>query len=429
MPSILNKTCNSRFISTNGNQSLLIRSDRIDLCDEKDIQYLVNLGIKNVIDFRNLKRKERNKFLESYDINFLNIPLPTYKYKKMIFSNSNKCDCFFNYYKKIIKKYKKIGKILNSINNSVDGIVINCSKGRDRTGVISFILELVADYVKESIIEDMAISDKNLDNKDLKFDLNYLQAKERAANLYEWFLKKYKNINLYLKKCKVDPLKLKLKIRKLIYMKTTINYKSCHVWKNSSFIVNRTLCVSNEKIKINYEGDDIEMPKYKYKEVLEFIPISNSMSNDSKMAVCIGLNPALACKEIDTTNKRLSAYLQKDGYSGYYLYNLYPEVASHKENINLEDEENKKGIDYIKSEMYSENIQNAKCIILFFGRTVNLSNEQEGFIKSLIKEKRYVKITTFNGEFIHPGSIGSFELMDLKSDYIKQIEQTFIKIK
>ena len=69
--------------------------------------------------------------------------------------------------------------------------------------------------------------------------------------------------------------------------------------------------------------DNIENPKYKFKEEIDFIG-----ENDEKpYAICIGLNPAKAQEELDVTNKRLINLLQNN-YSGYYLFNIYKLLIS-----------------------------------------------------------------------------------------------------
>ena len=179
-------------------------------------------------------------------------------------------------------------------------------------------------------------------------------------------------------------------------------------------------------MEIDYKGEPIEQPMYKFEEELVF---SGSNNCNKKMAICIGYNPALSCKYLDATNKRLCAQLKELGYDGYYLFNLYPEITSHKEQLNLNDKNNINSLKYLKK-MVNQKKTQCGLIILFFGRTAELNDEQVDFLRELIADKELdVKITTSKGEFIHPGSIGKIDLTECKLEYIRKSNGSFIRIK
>lgn len=204
-------------------------------------------------------------------------------------------------------------------------------------------------------------------------------------------------------------------------MKGPREYDDCEVWSKADFKVKRKLWISDDCVSFDYKGQKLEQPKYKYKEELEFQDCKNG-----KKAICIGFNPALAIRELDATNKRLCEKLRKKGYSKYFLFNLYPEVVAHKENVNVDDEENKNSLNYLRNEI--QNIENCD-VVLFFGRSTSLNEDQTKFIEELCDGGRKVFLTTFKGEFIHPGAIGSFDLTPFKKEYLINVQSCFIKIK
>ena len=201
----------------------------------------------------------------------------------------------------------------------------------------------------------------------------------------------------------------------------TLEYKDCTVWKNTAFKVHRVLTVSEEETTIDFKGEILKQPKYKFKEIVEF----ESTKKPDKKAICIGYNPALAIKEIDTSNKRLIITLEKNDYTGYVLFNLYPEVTAHKESINISDNQTVFSLNKLKEEI--SNFQ-YRDLVLFFGRSTNLTTEQVDFIKELASNK-HIMLTTFDGEFIHPGSIGSVELIDFQPGFIREDLTHQIRIK
>ena len=140
---------------------------------------------------------------------------------------------------------------------------------------------------------------------------------------------------------------------------------------------------------------DKSTPKYKYAEKLTF-----DISSNDKFAICIGLNPAAAEQNIDETNKRLIKKLEGK-YKGYFLLNLYPEITDNKLQINYEDENNINFIHQLK--IFLEKEDNVKLdIILFFGRTTVLSQDQQKLINSLVNNPS-------------PGPNGSVESTIIKS--------------
>lgn len=171
----------------------------------------------------------------------------------------------------------------------------------------------------------------------------------------------------------------------------------------NKYPVSRTLWVDNKST-----------PKYKYAEKIIF-----DQHSGDKFAICIGLNPAAAEQNIDETNKRLINVL-KEEYKGYFLLNLYPEITDNKLQINYEDDENISFIHRLEAILAAED-KVSLDIILFFGRTTVLSQDQQELINSLVNNSsRNVYITTHGGEFTHPGSNAQIDKTKMEAVYLRQ---------
>lgn len=186
-----------------------------------------------------------------------------------------------------------------------------------------------------------------------------------------------------------------------------------------------------KEIKCNSEGykgefvsrvlwaDNEEKPKYKYAEKITF-----KESQDGKYAICIGLNPAKARKELDTTNKRIIKLL-KEEYKGYWLLNMFPEITSNAKEIHLEEKENIEFCDKINTILMHEDFSDLD-IVLFFGRSFCIPAE---FAKSLREfcVTRQVYMTCHEGEFTHPGANASIKKEAFKPEYLRS--STCVRVK
>ena len=177
----------------------------------------------------------------------------------------------------------------------------------------------------------------------------------------------------------------------------------------------------NKDVKRVLYVDNTENPKYKFKEEIDFIAGNNA----PPYAICIGLNPAKAKKDLDDTNKRLINLLEND-YSGYYLFNIYPEITENATQINFNDEENVSFVNKLEV-MLQDTVYNRLDIILFFGRTLIIPDQLLQLLQRWIEEKKNIYITVHNGEFTHPRANAKIEKIELKKEYLRT--NTSIRIK
>ena len=163
-------------------------------------------------------------------------------------------------------------------------------------------------------------------------------------------------------------------------------------------------------LDIEYKNQ-IAGAKYKFHEDIVW-------SDDYKIdVVCVGYNPALAEENIDHSNKRIIKALNSDDCIlgkkyGYYLYNLFPEIAATAPQVNQDSPTNKS---FFKNSIVSFINSNKELkVIVFFGRSIQIPSEVIVFLNTLVKEDR-LYMTVHNSKFTHPGSNGDVKIMKVSS--------------
>lgn len=179
-------------------------------------------------------------------------------------------------------------------------------------------------------------------------------------------------------------------------------------WKEKGF---DSIGYFKYKVKRTLYIDKYPNPKYKYKEKIDF----NGSEKCKPYAVCIGFNPAATKSDIDVTNKRLIKLLKKD-YGGYFLFNIYPEIADNIKQLNFNDENNQSFVDQLVNILNEEEYCDLD-IILFFGRMVAIPEQLESFLK---EQNEKIFITSHNNEFTHPGSNADIQKKPFEMDFLRK---------
>ena len=202
MTSMLKNTYNTRPVFINGQVSRLYRSDRLTYCDVDDIKYLIDHNIVCLIDLRNLEGKEFNTLLLNEKISFYNVPL-IYSQKNFETDSEKNELSMAQYYIDFAKQYDKIKDIFDIILNSKSNILINCAFGRDRTGTIIALTQMLCGCNDEEIIESYSLTDKiyselNLKNLfKIKKYINYDLSKENMKMFISLFRLSFGNVENY----------------------------------------------------------------------------------------------------------------------------------------------------------------------------------------------------------------------------------------
>lgn len=222
MNSLLLSTLNTRCLVCGNKNTIIYRSDMLDNCVKEDFDILSKLNIKVAIDLRNPNRKSKvvSAFFDEYNIKYYNYYFGSFDEEKRFFSNSISDDFLKNktcYYLSLFESCKEtIKSIINDILNSTGGVLIFCKLGRDRTGLVCFLLGLLCGASKDELINEYASSDYYLENMliygDERLDFDYLN--KMICNVYRAFFEKYSSVNDYVRELgfKLDDIE-KLKYR------------------------------------------------------------------------------------------------------------------------------------------------------------------------------------------------------------------------
>lgn len=145
-------------------KGLFVRSDSPADLNSEQIQEVLDYGVKTVIDLRAASELKRygNPFMKRDDVKFYSIPL-------FLGDPESKTDTTMNYLKTHILGHfyimfsEELGfevvKVIRILLNSDDGICLyHCAHGKDRTGVITAVIYLLAGVSRENIIENYRIS-------------------------------------------------------------------------------------------------------------------------------------------------------------------------------------------------------------------------------------------------------------------------------
>ena len=207
--SLLETTLNTRDLgghkTNDGKITIFNRIYRSDYGEkspsERDIQLLFSNKIKTIIDMRLLQKSNQNKSFFEY--------LKYFKYYNIPIEEGSQIPKSIN---DVPKSYieiacsKNIKNILEIIANSENGVLLNCSAGKDRTGVVTAIIFMLCGVNKDEIIKDYMISKEclkekliEIKNKNPDIDINIITPHESyISDFIDLFFKRFGNINNYL---------------------------------------------------------------------------------------------------------------------------------------------------------------------------------------------------------------------------------------
>ena len=153
MPSLLQSTANTRAVLP-GNDRLL-RSDAPLSPTPADVDFLLSRGITTLIDLRSEAEVQHKPCPLAED--------PRFTYHHMPVTGGNAmpasvADVPLSYLHMVDER---MARILRLIHES-EGVMYFCAAGKDRTGVVSALLQREAGLLREDIIADYVQSGENL---------------------------------------------------------------------------------------------------------------------------------------------------------------------------------------------------------------------------------------------------------------------------
>ncbi len=172
MGSLLDSTLNTRFIQAGGKPSVTVRSEQIDACPKSDIERLYALGVRAVVDLRRLKDETPNPYLSECGIEYFNVPIDDIDFDLSAFIDStgagddefrrNEAIGDFYYYSFKTLYRKEMIRALKIYNRYDGHILIHCTWGKDRTAMISYLIQRYLKATDEEIFDGYLQSAVNL---------------------------------------------------------------------------------------------------------------------------------------------------------------------------------------------------------------------------------------------------------------------------
>jgi len=160
-------------------KGLLYRSGDLSKASDSDIEYIASLGIKTVCDLRSEfeRKKEPDRTPIAKPFTFFNIPMrPIVDYHgrslgrlfSLMFGSERKMDYIaesYQAYREYATNYlPQLKALFHRISNPENlPVLIHCSAGKDRTGVVSSLIQLVLGVPLETVMEDYLKTNENLD--------------------------------------------------------------------------------------------------------------------------------------------------------------------------------------------------------------------------------------------------------------------------
>ncbi len=147
-------------------RGIIFRSGSLSEIDEETKLEMLNKGITTIIDLRSLKAKKREPDPTSSDPRFHYLSLRLESGERLPNSRSDA----LRIYEEMYTSKKEVKDILLAVSSSEKGVLIHCSAGKDRTGVIISLLQYIAGVSLNDINKEYLLS-----YDDIKPHINHLQ--------------------------------------------------------------------------------------------------------------------------------------------------------------------------------------------------------------------------------------------------------------
>lgn len=193
MKSLLKTTQNTRdlggYPTTAGTLTKaesILRSDVQNYPCDEDFAYLKSKGITTIIDMRGQKDVDRkpNGFADKADFTYYNFQIDEGS------GVPENVEAVPHSYMNIAKA-KAMPEVFKCIANAKSGVMVNCTAGKDRTGVVSAILLLHAGVSDKDIIENYVLTKEYGKERLELVHKNFPEIDMNIVTPCEWFMEEY----------------------------------------------------------------------------------------------------------------------------------------------------------------------------------------------------------------------------------------------
>ncbi len=139
-----------------------IRSDAPQYLSKEGRDFFYEKGIRTVIVLRTIDIAQR--FISTYrdDPRFHYVKCPITEGSNAYSKNETESP---QTYMKMLEHFDTFYTIMKTFIDTPEGVFYNCSAGKDRTGVVTFLLLDLAGVDRQTILEDYAVSEKHIEER------------------------------------------------------------------------------------------------------------------------------------------------------------------------------------------------------------------------------------------------------------------------
>ena len=206
---LFNLTLNSRDIGGYSSSigtikhNVVIRSDALKFLTEDNKLFLIKNNITTQIDLRteNVVRRFPSSLEEDNRFTYYNFPLTEGSMKSL-----EENDSVSSLYSRMVENKEVFYNVFKTFINSKSGVIINCTAGKDRTGMVIYMMLSLCGIDFETILEDYTFSDKYIEyrlplvRKEITDFPKFLgdAKKEYLIEFHKNFINKYQSVENYL---------------------------------------------------------------------------------------------------------------------------------------------------------------------------------------------------------------------------------------
>lgn len=186
-----------------------LRSGGVSGATESDIAFLLDYGVKTVIDLRTPTElsAQPNPFMNRTEVNYVNVNLSDMEDTEASVSSMQEINLEEEFimgkmYIEMLERKHRIKEIFDAVLQEEGTVLYHCSAGKDRTGVVSLLLLGLAGAEKHDIVSNYEISFTNLESKMdthlSKYPLNVMGSHPQNIKMaYDYLMGEYASFKQY----------------------------------------------------------------------------------------------------------------------------------------------------------------------------------------------------------------------------------------